>query len=152
MARNLTPEQWQALMVLMPRSQGDTHEAMRRVLCDGWTQVKAAEHYALNLRGLQRGLQRARILSDAALTLTAEPGLHHVDTVTEALDALGKQIRHMEQRQPHCRYELGELWAKDKAARDALKQISKETAAAKLEAANANDMLESIGAGGVGKI
>ena len=135
MANNLTPEQWQALMVLMPRSQGDTHEAMRRVLCDGWTQAKAAEHYALNPRGLQRALQRVRILRDAALALTAEPGLPHVATVSQALDALGKQIRHMQQRQPHCRYELGELWDKDKAARRALVSIASE--------------MDAIGAGGV---
>lgn len=126
MAPLLTADQWRALMVLMPRSQGDTHEAMRRVLCDGWTQAKAAEHYALNPRGLQRALQRARILSDAGLTLSARPGVDHVATVVQALDALGAQVRHMQQRQPHCHYELGGLWAKDKAARDALKCLSRK--------------------------
>lgn len=42
------------------------------------------------------------------------------ETVLAALDALGAQIRRMEQRQPAVRWELGELWAKDRRAREAL--------------------------------
>lgn len=59
----------------------------------------------------------------------------HAQKIVEALDALGKQIRFMEQRQPHVHYSLGSLWAKDKDARDALKVMQ--------------DELEAIGAGGV---
>jgi hypothetical protein len=48
----------------------------------------------------------------------------HTETILAALDALGDQIRRMEQRQPAVRYELGELWAKDRRAREALAALT----------------------------
>lgn len=52
--------------------------------------------------------------------------MDHVKTITDALDALCSQISRMQQRQPAVRYELGELWGKDRAAREALAAINSE--------------------------
>lgn len=43
--------------------------------------------------------------------------------IIDALDALGAQIRRMEQRMPSVHFELGLLWAKDKEARAVVKAI-----------------------------